>query len=74
MERAVSKLKHKKAPGLDGLMAEHWQVGGHCTTIWLVNILNAGVELEAVSDVWKNGILVPVYKGGGKDPLLMNNY
>ena len=74
MERAVSKLKHRKAPGLDGLMAEHLQVGGHCTTVWLVNILNAGVELEAVSDVWKNGILVPVYKGGGKDPLLMNNY
>jgi len=47
---------------------------GDAVVIWLRNILNAVVELEAVPDVLKRGLIVPVYKGSGKDPLRMDSY
>jgi len=72
--RAVSKLKKRKAPGHDGLSAEHLKAGGDAVVIWLRNILNAVVELEAVPDVLKRGLIVPVYKGSGKDILRMDSY
>ena len=40
----------------------------------LRNILNAIVEFESVPSVLKRGVVVPVYKGGGKDPLKIDNY
>ena len=70
---AVSKLK-KKAPGPDGLLAEHIKAGGEAVVIWLMNILNAIVELESVPAVLKRGVVVPVYKGGGKDPMKVDSY
>ena len=47
VSRAVSKLK-KKAPGPDGWLAKHLKAGGEAVVIWLMNILNATVELESV--------------------------
>ncbi len=38
---AVCRLKVKKAPGPDGLMAEHLKAGGEAVVIWLMKILNA---------------------------------
>ena len=72
--RAVARLKGRKAPGPDGLMAEHLKGGGDAVVIWLLRILNAVVELEVVPDVLKEGFIVPVYKGGGKDPLRVDSY
>ena len=46
--RAVARLKKRKAPGPDGLMAEHLKGGGEAVVIWLMKILNATVELESV--------------------------
>ena len=72
--RAVHKLKKKKARGPDGLLAEHLKAGGDAVIIWLRNILNAVVELEVIPDVMKRGVVVPVYKGGGKDPIKIDSY
>ena len=72
--RAIARLKGRKAPGPDGLMAEHLKAGGEAMVIWLLRILNAVVELEVVPDVLKQGLIVPVYKGGGKDPLRVDSY
>jgi len=72
--KAVSSLKLRKAAGPDGLMAEHLSIGGDTLVIWLMNILNSVVELEAVPSFLKIGYLVPVYKSGGKDPFLVNSY
>jgi len=41
---------------------------------WLTGILNIIIELEEVPDVLKCGIVVPIYKGAGKDPLNPCNY
>ena len=55
-------------------MLEHLRNGGDTLVIWLMNILNSVVELEAVPSFLKMGNLVPVYKGRGKDPFLVNSY
>ena len=62
------------AAGPDGLVGEHLREAGDSLIIWLLNVLNSVVELEAVPDILKKGILVPVFKGGGKDPLWVDNY
>ena len=41
VSKAVVKLKEKKAPGSDGLLAEHLKAGGEAVMIWLRNILIA---------------------------------
>ena len=74
VSRAVSKLKKQKEPGPDGLLAEHLKAGGEAVVIWLINILNATGELECVPTVLKRGVVVPVYKGGGKDPMKIDSY
>ena len=71
---AIEKLKNRKAARPDGLMVEHLKLGGESVVTWLTNILNAVVELEVVPDALKTGLVIPVYKGGGKDPLKVNSY
>ena len=59
-----SRLKARKAAGPDGLVAEHLKAGRESVVIWL---RNAVVELEVVLEILKRGLVMPVYKGGGKD-------
>ena len=66
--------KAVKKPGPDGLLAEHLKVGDEAVNIWLRNILNAVVELEDIPEVPKRGVIVPVYKAGGTDPLCIDSY
>ena len=55
-------------------MAEHLKAGGDVVITWLMKILNDVVVLEVVPEVLKSGIIVPIYKGGGKDPLKIDSY
>ena len=71
---AIRKLKRRKAPGPDKLMAEHLIEGDDVVTTWLTGILNAVIDLESVPDSLKRGVVVPVYKGSGKDPLQVESY
>ena len=59
----------EKAIKPDNLMAEHVIEGGQSVVICLTSILNAIIDLEAIPDSFKSGLVVPVYKGSGKDPL-----
>ena len=63
---AVNRLKRNKAPGPDGLTAEHLQGGGECMIMWLTRILNYIVDCEIVPNTQKIGLVVPVYKGSTK--------
>ena len=47
---AIRKLKRRKAPGPDNLMAEHLIEGGDVVTTWLTGILNVVVDLELVPE------------------------
>ena len=71
---AMRKLRLRKAAGPDGVIGEHLKWGGNMVQEWLLRVTNAVVDLEVVPSVLKSGILVPVYKGGGKDPMDVNSY
>ena len=52
-------------------MAEHLKGGGEVVVIWLLNVLNS---IVVIPDVLKRGVVVPVYKGSGKDSLRVDSY
>ena len=74
IQAAMKMLKSGKACGLDGLQAEHLIYGGPLLSIWLRQIFNAFISLECVPSCILTGIILPVYKGKGKDPLNCNSY
>ena len=71
---AVNRLKSRKVPGPDCLMAENLKAGGDVVITWLMKILNAVMDLEVVHEVLKSGVIVPIYKEAGKDPLKVDRY
>ena len=69
---SVEEVEHilgNWASGPDSLMTEHLRYGGPSITLWLTEILNFIVESEEIPPILKHGITIPIYKGGGKDPL-----
>ena len=67
-------MKLKKSAGPDNLTAEHLKFGGQSIIIWLTEIFNSVVDVEQIRTCLKLGITIPVYKGGGNDPLNVNSY
>ena len=74
IQATMKKLKPGKARGIDGLQAEHLIYGGPLITIWLRQVFNAFISLECVPSCILTGIIQPVYKGKGKDPLSCESY
>ena len=68
VEKAIKRLKRRKDPGSDNLLAEHLIEGGQCVVFRLTNILNAIIDLEAIPGSFKSSVVVPVYKGSGIKP------
>ncbi len=71
---ALKRLKAGKAGEHDGLQPEHLKHGGEALKIWVRQICNSIIELEVIPDVLKLGVICPVYKDNGKDPLDTNSY
>ena len=74
VDAVLRKLESGKAAGHDLLQAEHLKYGGPALRKWIEQICNAITDLECVPDSLKIGIIIPVYKRGGKDPLDTNSY
>ena len=74
MERAVHSLKNGKSSGADGLSAEHLKFGGPSIPCWLKRIFNSIIKPEAIPPTLNRGLITPVFKGKGRDPLDPNNY
>ena len=70
----MNRMKPKKSAGPDDLTAEHLKYGGHSIIKWLTGILNSVIDVEQVPMCLKQGITIPIYKGGDKDPLDVNSY
>ena len=69
IDGVLRKLKSSKSAGHDLLQPEHLKHGSEALKIWIQQVCNAIVELESVPNSLKLGIVTPIYKGGGKDPL-----
>ena len=74
IESALKLLKENKSGGLDGLKAEHFKYGVEHLKLWLKKIFNRILVLEDTPQCMKDGLLFPVYKQQGKNPLLLNSY
>ena len=74
IEVSIKKLKPGKAEGIDGLQSEHLKLGGPLLTLWLKQIFCAFIKLEQIPSSLLTGIICPIYKGKGKDPLSCNSY
>ena len=74
IEKTLKNLKLGKSGGLDGLSPEHIVYGGEVLKIWLKKIFNRLLTLEELPDCLKVGLVVPIYKRQGKDPLLVSSY
>ena len=67
---------NKKSPacGPDGILPEHVIHSGPIFKLWLKKIFNCIIHLEAVPPSLLDAIIVPIYKGKGRNPLLPSNY
>ena len=71
---AIQRLKLGKAAGHDGISSEHLRFGGQSLVKWLVKVFNSVLTHEQIPDCLKVGVIVPIYKGRGKDPLNPSSY
>ena len=69
IEAAVNHLKKDSSGGPDSLSPHHLRHAGSLLKEWLCKIFNSITDLEAIPASFKAGIVIPVYKGKGKDPL-----
>ena len=74
IEASIRKLKPNKAGGYDGLLPEHFKFGGSLLVLWLKEIFCTFLRLEQVPPSLLTGIICPIYKGKGKDPLSCSSY
>ena len=74
MQKVVSKLKLRKAPGEDGITNEHIKFSGPETISCLTKLFNAVVRCGEVPVSWKRGLIVPLHKGPGKPKESCNSY
>ena len=56
------------------LSPQHLIFAGPLLKSWLCKAFNTIVNFEAITSQFKVGIIVPIYKGKGKDPLLPGSY
>ena len=77
---AVSSQKSGKSGGggggggADNLDPEHLKYGGYALHAWLLRIFTAILCLESIPPSLKLGVIIPLYKGKGRDPLDPNSY
>ena len=74
VEVAICHLKRNHAGGPDALSPEHLKYSGPIFRNWLCQIYNHICHLERIPQCFKHGIVIPAYKGKGRDPLLKKSY
>ncbi len=67
--QAISHLKSKSAGGADLLSPNHLKHSGLLFREWLCHVFNTIASLEQIPLSFKFGLITPVYKGKGKDPV-----
>ena len=73
VEHALRTLKPKRSGSSDNLSPEHRKHCGPIFRNWLCQIFNV-CQLEQISSCFKRGIVIPCFKGKGRDPLLLESY
>jgi len=66
IEIAIEKLKRHKSPGIDQIPAELTKAGGRKIRSEINKFINPIWNKEEWSNEWKESIIIPIYKKGGK--------
>ena len=74
IDYVLHNLKPGKVPEHDQIQPEHMKYGAKALSIWIKQVSNTIIELESIPRSLKLGIVTPLYKGGGKDPLDTKSY
>ena len=75
VDAAINHLKRSSsASPYETLSPQHLIFAGPLLKSWLCKVFNTIVNFEAIPSQFKVGIIVPIYKGKGKDPLLPGSY
>jgi hypothetical protein len=74
LQDTLASLPKGKAPGIDLLTYEHLKYGGSKLTQCLCYLFNAIVRIMEVPSGFKQGLLIPLYKGGRKPHNNKNSY
>ena len=76
VEEVEHVLKSQQARGPDSLSPEHIKFTGpeFVSSYWLCQVLNHICELWQIPPCFKQGIIIPAFKGKGCDPLLIKSY
>ena len=74
IEAALAHLKKSSSGGPDHLSPHHLSLSGPLFKNWICKIFNTILTLEAIPASFKAGIIIPLYKGKGKDPLSTDSY
>ena len=72
IEKCILDMKFKKAPGIDGITAEHVKYGGKKLQDIILYLMNCMLRLEVMPDELKKGLLVPIPKAR-KDATIRDN-
>lgn len=62
----VQSLKFRKALGYDLITNEHIKYGGETLTLCIAMLFNAIIDSGKIPTEWKQGLIIPIYKGAGK--------
>ena len=68
IEGALISLKLGRSGGMDCLYPEHIFYGGEALKLWLKKLFYRIIALEEIPTCLNEGLIIPVYKGNGKDP------
>ena len=64
VERAISNLKPRKAPGLDGITSEMLKAGGKTVISFLEKLFNQIFDKGIYPKEWAKAIVIPIFKKG----------
>ena len=64
LQTALRKLKLRKSPGPEGISNEMLKHLGNNTTLKLLEIFNYSWETGTLAQIWREAIVIPIYKKG----------
>jgi hypothetical protein len=71
IEMTIEKLKRHKSPGTDQIPAELIKVRGRTIRSEIHKLINCVWNKEELSEDWKESIIVPVYKKGLRETVVI---
>src|SRR5699024_4924271 len=74
LKQVVSRLGHKKAPGLDHITGNMLKNLGPFALKMLLDIINSCLANKYFPTEWQLGDAIFILKGNGKDPAQMSSY